>query len=432
MSQSSEFCTELYRIARDNNGKNIELELNGVPVLIIQDLEDADWVLRRNVENYRKNMTWLRLILGASRFSEDGEAWKIRRDLTQPFFNKFDRQSVFELASSYADAMIERMATSSANGAQTISESLPRELAMSVLSENFFGIKLSDTQINIEHLATLMEFGAEYSFVPAGQTSTMFQEKLALLPGLRRQVLAAFKPFRDGSIPPSTLLTALIEADNDPQTGVILEQELLTFFAAGTETTAATIGWLCYLLAAHPEIQEQLHQTARSFWQSGTPDWEHLSKLNDLTAFISETLRLYPTSPVIARIAVQDDRIGGRDVKAGQNVLISFIGIQHDETLHSKPWELNMEEGTQNPHTRTGSGINTAFSFGPHVCGGKQFALTELATFLSVFLMRAKFELTSDEEPRFYWKSQMLREGGQPVRITLREGLTIPVTGNNP
>jgi cytochrome P450 len=50
-------------------------------------------------------------------------------------------------------------------------------------------------------------------------------------------------------------------------------------------------------------------------------------------------------------------------------------------------------------------------------CGGKQFALVELMAVLSVFLANARFEPTSDAPVRFFWKSQMLREGGQRVRV---------------
>ena len=99
------------------------------------------------------------------------------------------------------------------------------------------------------HLAELMEYGSEYSFVPAGQTGAMYQERLKQLPELRRKVLADFKPFRDGRVKGNALLDGLIAADLDPNSGIVLEQELMTFFAAGAETTAATVGWACDMLA---------------------------------------------------------------------------------------------------------------------------------------------------------------------------------------
>lgn len=58
-----------------------------------------------------------------------------------------------------------------------------------------------------------------------------------------------------------------------------------------------------------------------------------------------------------------------------------------------------------------------AFSFGPRVCGGKHFALMEMMTILAVLLRKGRVELTSYEQPQFRWKSLILRDGGQPVRI---------------
>lgn len=54
------------------------------------------------------------------------------------------------------------------------------------------------------------------------------------------------------------------------------------------------------------------------------------------------------------------------------------------------------------------------------ICGGKQFALVELVTALSVFLTQAHFELTSQEPPVFHWQSRMLRQEGRPVRVVSR------------
>lgn len=421
MSQSSEICNHLYRLAREKNGQNVWLNLNGVPVLVIQNHEDALWVLRDNQQNYIKNMRWFRQVLGASRFSEDGEAWKIRQALTQHYFTKFDKEKTCALACHYAHQTLNKLITKSESGQKTISDDALREMATSVLVENFFNIKLSDTTINMHHLANLMEYGSEYSFVPEGQTNALYKEKLLLLPQLRRQILEDFALFRSDKRPINPMLEGMLAADKDPANDIFLEHELLTFFAAGAETTAATIGWACYLLASHPEIQEQLSQESIKFWTTEQPhDWEHLSKLNGLSALIAETLRLYPSTPIIARLAVAEDKIGTEIIPANQNVMISFIGIQHDERFHKTPWELNIQQAKVAPLTNKTSGISTAFSFGPRVCGGKQFALVELAGFLSVFLAYGRFELTSTDQPTFYWKSQMLHQGGQPVKVHSR------------
>lgn len=418
-NQSTDICNKLYQHAQDQNGQNFWLTLNNVPVLVLQNLEDADWVLRRNADNYHKNMAWFRQALGASRFSEDGNAWNIRKILTQHYFNKFDRERTCALALQHGRTTLKKLVEESQTQSRMNDDTL-REMTISVLIENFFGITLAQTGINAQNLANLMEYGSEYSFVPTGMTSTLYREKLALLPALRRQILEDFKLFRSDKVPFNPMLEGMLKADQDPNQDIVLEHELLTFFAAGAETTAATVGWACYLLAKHPDIQAMLSQEVQEFWAQDQHDWATLSTLKGLTAFISEALRLYPPTPIIARLSINADRIGEEAIQANQNILISFIGIQHDAKLHSDPWHLNMNEALKSPHTRKGSGINTAFSFGPRICGGKHFALVELAGFLSVFLAEGHFELTSQDPPVFFWKSQMLHKDGQPVRVTFK------------
>jgi cytochrome P450 len=228
---------------------------------------------------------------------------------------------------------------------------------------------------------------------------------------LRRGILESLRMFRGHGIPMTPMLAAMREADRSAS-GVVLEHELLTFLASGTETSAAALGWACHVLATHPAAQDELRALARGFWRSARPDWARLSRLEPLARFISETLRLYPPTPILTRMALARDRVGGREIEAGQIVLISLIGLTHDARWRADPWRYDPGHEPASP----GAGEGTVFSFGPRVCGGKQFALLELMTVLSVFLAHARFEPTSDEPPRFFWKSQMLRAGGQRVR----------------
>ena len=419
MSLSSEICGQLYELAKNENGRNVELTLNEVSVLLIQNREDADYVLRRNVGNYRKNMSWFRKVLGASRFSEDGKEWEARRDLTQPYLNKFDRQQTFALSATYARQALAKMIAHSQAGAQTIDDRVLREMTASVLVENFFGIRFSETGVDLGLLAELIEFGSEYAFVPAGKTKDLYQDRLAALPELRRRVLANLSIFRSGKLPANPMLEGMLAADADPSSSFVFEHELITFLAAGAESSAATMSWVCHVLATNLALQEKLRREAQAFWASGDANWARLSGMPSFSALIDETLRIFPPTPLIARLSNGADQIGTHAILQDQNVLISFVGIQNDTQLRANPWVVDLEKGIEKGGDKGGDkGGETAFGFGPRICGGKQFALVELMSFLSVFLAQARFESTSSAEPVFHWKAQMLRQGGQAVRVT--------------
>lgn len=416
MNPSSQICTDLYRLASERNGENLFSTLNGVPVFIIQRFEEADYVLRQNAQNYRKNMDWLRQILGASRFTEDGHAWEIRRALTQTYFNKFDRETVFRLANRYALQALDRLVSDSQTRA-TIDDDHLRKMTSSVLIDSFFGMNLNDTSIDLSLLAQLMELGAQYSFIPAGKTGHLYREQLLTLPALRKKILQTLSYFREEGTVRSSLLKDMLEAEKRTENRFVMEQELIAFIAAGSETSAATMGWICYLLAKYPDVQERLHQIAEKFWTLPQPGWEELSVLQPMAHFVSEALRLYPPTPIVSRFAIEADRLSGQIINPGQNIMISFIGVQHDRRFKTDPRALNIDD-YENLKV---SGHNMSFSVGPRVCGGKQFALVELVTFLSVFLYHVILELTDDTQPNFYWKSQMLQAGGHPVRVTWRK-----------
>lgn len=412
MTLSSNVCDQLYEIARNQNGANVRVCFNGVETLIVQRIEDADYILRLNASNYRKNMHWFQQTLGLSRFSEDGRDWEIRRNLTQTYFNRFDREKAFQLASNYGEIGVERLITHSLN-APVIDDNILREMTASVVIDNFFGVQLGDTKIDLTALAELMAISSDYSFVPKGKTNALYRNRLSIIPNLRRRILDQLSYFRMPEITRTPLLKDLLQADAREEDRVIFEHEMLTFIAAGSETTAATMSWVCYLLALYPEIQDRLRVNVIQYWNEYSKSWNSLSQLKALARFISEALRLFPPTPIVARYAIDDDVIGDTVVSPGQNIMVSFIGIHHDARFRKDPWQLNIDDKAETKP----SGDTMAFSIGPRVCGGKQFALLEMVTFLSVFLRKAHFTLTSAEPPTFFWKSQMLRDGGQPVRV---------------
>lgn len=71
---------------------------------------------------------------------------------------------------------------------------------------------------------------------------------------------------------------------------------MLTFLAAGHETSAGTMIWATFVLATHPEVQDKLRaevtEMLRSLGGSG-PTWDRIERLHYLNNFIKEVLRLF-------------------------------------------------------------------------------------------------------------------------------------------
>lgn len=417
MILSGEFCSELFKLAADCNGRNVRVEIDGMRVLIIQRAEDADRVLRQNIANYGKNLAWFRQILGASRLTEEGASWRTRQALTQHYLNNFDRQRCVDLSIRYAQEASARMQADSSKGAAVIDDELLHELTINIMMECFFGLSLAQSAIDLHALKGLIELGSVYALKRPGSQERLPRERLLELPRLRRQVLASLGMFRRYPLNANAMIARMLELDGE-SSDFILEHELVTFFIGGSEAPASAVGWAIYLLALHPDLQEQLRRALQPAWSAGKLAATDLLAVAPLSNFVSETLRLYPPVPALARIALGEDVLGEHHVGPGEHVAISIIGMQYDRRFRPDPWSIEIFGSAKVP----AAGSVTAFGSGPRICGGKQFALLELMTILSVFLRTSRFELISDTPPQFSWRSQMNRRGGHPVRVVPLDG----------
>ena len=68
----------------------------------------------------------------------------------------------------------------------------------------------------------------------------------------------------------------------------------------GHETTSGGIAFLLYHLVKFPKVWQKVQKEVNAIVGSGRITSKHLSKLRYVTACVRETLRLWPTIPVIA------------------------------------------------------------------------------------------------------------------------------------
>lgn len=96
---------------------------------------------------------------------------------------------------------------------------------------------------------------------------------------------------------------------------------------------------------------------------------------------VEEILRW--SSPVthFARVATQDTELGGKQIHAGDRVVLWFPSANRDETVFANPYTFDIRR-TPNEHL--------AFSKGEHFCGGAHLARLELRLMLQALLKRTR------------------------------------------
>lgn len=182
--------------------------------------------------------------------------------------------------------------------------------------------------------------------------------------------------------------------------------QLMTFLAAGHETTATALTWAIYLLCKHPKIQSRLREDIRATLPS--PDAEQdlsdsaLDSCTYLHAVCSEVLRLYAPVPITLREAAKDTSLAGHFIPKGTAVMICVWAINTSTAMWgSDAKEFNPDRWI-GPGRAGSGGAESNYAFltflhGPRSCIGQQFAKAEFACLVAALVGRFDFELEDDK-----------------------------------
>lgn len=157
----------------------------------------------------------------------------------------------------------------------------------------------------------------------------------------------------------------------DAQGNVISDTEFRNFFcllvAAGNDTTRYSIAAALHALAQQPGLMEQLQAI------DGEAAWESVA---------DEFIRWASPATHFRRTATEDFEFHGKQVRAGDKVLLWFISGNRDERAFEQPFEVNLQRGL-NRHLSFGQG-------GPHACLGMWLARLELRVLMQELIARVR------------------------------------------
>ncbi|KAF8737414.1 cytochrome p450, partial [Rhizoctonia solani] len=193
------------------------------------------------------------------------------------------------------------------------------------------------------------------------------------------------------------------DADN-----MLEEDELIgnvfIFLIAGHETTAHTLAIILALLALYPQAQDKIVKQVRELeHEYGKLSYSHIHQLTYTMAVIYETLRLFPTVPMIPKMATADTTLTvglspnnrAIHVPKSMTVHIQLTGLHYNPSYWESPEEFDPER-FMDPHWNRDAFI--AFSLGPRACIGRRFAETSLVAELVTLLSNYKVSI---DESRF-------------------------------
>lgn len=185
-----------------------------------------------------------------------------------------------------------------------------------------------------------------------------------------------------------------------------LVNQLMTFLAAGHETTASALSWAVYLLCKHPDVQTRLRAELRTqlpaIASPGSPiSAADIDKLPYLNAVLQETMRVFPPVPLTLRETANNTTVQGHFVPRGTTVVICPWAVNTSTHLWGPDARAFNPERWLGPGCANTGGADsnyavTTFLHGPRSCIGKDFAKAEFACLVASLVGR--FELQFEDE----------------------------------
>jgi cytochrome P450 len=391
-------------------------------------------VLFDNCENYQKD--WLqRRVLSAGLIggllTAEGQSWRTQRRALAPLFARKAVMNFSTAMLDVANGLAERLAQREGKVVDVAVEAT--RVTLDVLERTIFsdGLGRAPEDIRLamkgyfETIGRIDPFDmlGVPDFVPRPGRRKLrpmlrvFESAVDTIISTRRERIAADP---DGA--PRDILTFLLNAA-DPETGEALSEaeiraNILTFIAAGHETTANCISWSLFLLSQSGEWRERVQaEVDREF--GGAPDGL-ADRIVETRAVIDEANRLYPPITAISRVALGRDELAGEPIKPGTMIVIAPYVLHRHRALWEKPDNFDPNRFLGDARETIDRFAYLPFGVGPRICIGATFALQEASIVIGTIMRHFTLELVPGFTPWPVQKVTLRPKSGLPMIVRRR------------
>lgn len=357
------------------------------PALFVNQPDVLKQILVNNNRNYTKGVVFdrVKLLLGNGIIVSDGPFWRKQRRMIQPAFDKQVIAAIFDDMKVCNLRLLEDWRQRV--GTEINITQLTNELALEIILRAIFSRDYEDIVSGRD--------GNPFSILT---DSTARDLQLAVkFRALREHVLKFVSRRRKVTDKPVDFLTTFIEArDKDtgePMTDKELLDEIMTLIVAGSETSAATMNWVWYLLALHPDVEQIVHAELDEAAYAQAPDFLQCAGLHYLKQVIEEALRLYPPVWLYSRKAIAEDKVGDIEIAAGTDIFISPYFLHRHPGYWSDPEVFDPERFSEENSKQRHKFAYIPFSAGPRRCIGDFFGTLEAQVHFAILARNFRLRL---------------------------------------
>jgi cytochrome P450 len=421
-----DFWTNVWR----EHGDVAQVQMGPMTLIQFVRPEHIQEILVSKADRFVKGFSHdtLRVPLGSGILTAEGSLWRRQRRLMASTYTPKAVRRYTDIMLDATDRMLARWRAVPQGTALRINVEMMR-LAMSVISRSVFTIDIGQDLAEAgEALATILDFAnlRTISLVnPPLWVPTPLNRRLKWALDTIDAFLYDIIAERRSQPPGDDLLWSLMEA-RDEETGEgmsekqLRDEVLITFFA-GHETTAQLLTWAWYLLARHPNVEEQFHAELDRALGGRSPGTDDIEALAYTRMIMDETLRLYSPVASLARDAIDDDEVDGYPVQAGSILTLTpYITHRHPE-FWARPHDFYPEHFAPEAVKARPRYAYYPFGAGPRVCLGKHFALLEATLVLAEVGQRYRLRLASDQVVGVRWSGTLRPDRDVLMTLETRE-----------
>jgi cytochrome P450 len=386
-----------------------------------------------NVANYRKDALQLRVLapgLGNGVLTAEGDDWRRQRRALAPLFTPRVVEDFIPAMSAAAQWLIDRWSPLrdgrrldvAAEMSLTTLEVLQRTIFPAGIARDprEFAGAMTDFFESNGRLHPFDLIGAPSWLPRLGKRSPA--SSLQFFDRAVEDIVAERQSASDGS--GFDLLSMLLSA-RDPQTGEGLDPaqiraNIVTFIAAGHETTANALTWSLFLLSQHSAWRETVEREVDEILDDRPIDARKLGHLTRVRATIDEALRLYPPAPSLSREAIAPDILAGQTIRAKSLVVVPPYVVHRHKLLWRDPELFDPTRFLPGEREKIDRFAYMPFGAGPRVCIGMGFALQEATIVLAMILREFRLELAPGHEVTPVQRITLRPKGGMPMLMRRR------------
>ncbi|KAL6264444.1 hypothetical protein P5V15_004553 [Pogonomyrmex californicus] len=168
---------------------------------------------------------------------------------------------------------------------------------------------------------------------------------------------------------------------------------IITLIITGNDSITFTTHLVIFMLANFPEIQEKVYKEMLDIYGMETPNttpvkYDDIQRMHYLDCVVKETLRIFPTVPLIGRKLMEDLKIGDHILPKGIDVVIPIIHLHRNKKYWPNPLTFNPDRFLPDKIKDRPSYYYIPFGDGPRNCIGMNYGMIAIKVILAT-LVRA-------------------------------------------